>query len=385
MKKCDFLKMGLLLFTVSLSACGGQADVSEEPVVRDVGSIAAPAEEIFAEYGLDEGVHFSVPEAWPVFVETEEEVSFDAGDVYFEIKSVEKAEMSSEEALREVISRWSEDYELTESRKELVDGHESLVTDIRQKYTDQVTFCYHAAVVDAGNRFYVICYQTREENFEKYDAVFTRIMDSVRIEDEKPADNSGDVPEFDGEPVFEVPGGPYFTESEITDKTFLSFSAFDELGRCGTATACLGQEIAPVEERGPIGAVKPSGWHTVKYDGIEGNFLYNRCHLIGYQLCGENANELNLITGTRYMNVQGMEPYERMTADYIKNSGHHVMYRATPVFEGDDLVAKGVLLEAQSVETDDFSFCVFCYNVQPGVVIDYATGESEGKEFTGNE
>ena len=193
------------------------------------------------------------------------------------------------------------------------------------------------------------------------------------------------LPEYTGEPFAEVSEGPFFTESEMTDKPFLMFSPLDELGRCGPASACLGKDLAPEEKRGSIGAVKPSGWHTVKYDGIEGNYLYNRCHLIGYQLCGENANERNLITGTRYMNVQGMEPFESRTAAYIESTGCHVMYRATPVFSGSNLLAEGVLLEAQSVEEDDFSFCVFCFNVQPGVVIDYATGESDGKEFTGNE
>ncbi len=384
-----------------------------EPVVRNVGRIEAPAEEQFAEHRADEGVHFSVPESWPVFVETEGDVSFDAGDIYFEIKRIEKTEQSSGEALGSVISRWSEDYAVLDSRTEAVGGCEAMIAEIRQEYTDQVTFCYHAAVVDAEDRYYVICYQTREADFERYDAVFGRILDSVRIEtlpdagdmltldvpeiseDTFPAVREipeavtefsfADVPAFTDEAVFAVSEGPYFTEEEITDRTFLSFSAFDELGRCGAAVGCLGQELTPEENRGSIGAVKPSGWHTVKYDGIDGNYLYNRCHLIGYQLCGENANELNLITGTRYMNVQGMEPFESMTADYIASTGNHVMYRATPVFEGEDLVARGVLLEAQSVEENDFSFCVFCYNVQPGVVIDYATGESEGKEFSGNE
>ena len=382
-----------------------------EPVVRDAGVLEAPAETAFAEYRADEGVYFSVPETWPVFVEADGDVSFDAGDVYFEIKRVEKSGQSPEEAVRELIARWSKECEVSDNRTEAAGGREVWVAEIRQRYTEQVTYCYHAAVFDAADRYYVLSYQTREEAFARYDEVFARILQSVRIGEpqetgevlalevpeaageESSSETRGvpagafslaDVPRFSGEAVFEVAGGPYFTAEEVTDRTFLSFPALDALGRCGSAAGCLGPELLPGEARGPIGTVKPSGWHTVKYDGIEGNYLYNRCHLIGYQICGENANERNLITGTRFMNVQGMEPYERMTANYIAGSGNHVMYRATPVFAGDDLVARGVLLEAQSVEADDFSFCVFCYNVQPGVVIDYATGESEGKEFTGN-
>ena len=172
---------------------------------------------------------------------------------------------------------------------------------------------------------------------------------------------------------------PYFTDSEITTKSFEHYSDLDHLGRCGTATACIGTDIMPTEERGSIGQIKPTGWHTVKYSGIDGNYLYNRCHLIAYCLSGENANEKNLITGTRYLNVEGMLPYETQVAKYMdKNPNNHVMYRATPVYAGSNLVADGVLLEAYSVEDNGkgISFCVFCYNVQPNIKIDYATGES---------
>jgi DNA-entry nuclease len=142
----------------------------------------------------------------------------------------------------------------------------------------------------------------------------------------------------------------------------------------------------PTEKRGNIGNVHPTGWHLVKYAGIDGNYLYNRCHLIGYQLTGENANTRNLITGTRYLNVDGMLTFENKTADYIESTGNHVMYRVTPIFEGDNLLASGVLMEAKSVEDNGtgLSFCVYCYNVQPGVTIDYATGDSSGPEFTGS-
>lgn len=185
------------------------------------------------------------------------------------------------------------------------------------------------------------------------------------------------VPAYLGNPSVEINGNaPYFRDSELTATAFKRFPELDELGRCGVVTACLGPETMPVAARESIGMIKPSGWHLEKYEGIDGNYLYNRCHLIGYQLCGENANELNLITGTRYMNTEGMEPYESDTAYYIRRTGNHVLYRVTPVFHGDDLVATGVLMEARSVEDDDFAFCVFCYNVQPGIEIDYATGDS---------
>lgn len=171
---------------------------------------------------------------------------------------------------------------------------------------------------------------------------------------------------------------PYFTSSEITSKSFERYSSLDSLGRCGVAVASVGVDLMPTEERGAIGQVKPTGWHTVKYDCVDGKYLYNRCHLIGYQLTAENANTRNLITGTRYLNVQGMLPFENQVADYVKETRNHVMYRVTPVFSGNDLLCKGVLMEAYSVEDkgDGVLFCVFCYNVQPGVTIDYPTGES---------
>lgn len=172
---------------------------------------------------------------------------------------------------------------------------------------------------------------------------------------------------------------PEFSQNEITTVAFESYSDLDDLGRCGAAFACLGEEIMPTEERGSIGQVKPSGWQMAKYDIVDGKYLYNRCHLIGYQLSGENANEKNLITGTRYMNVDGMLPFENMVADYIKETKNHVMYRVTPVFEGDNLLAKGVQMEAFSVEDDGegVSFNVFVNNIQPGVKIDYRDGTSK--------
>lgn len=172
---------------------------------------------------------------------------------------------------------------------------------------------------------------------------------------------------------------PFFTADDTLSAGYEFYSHLDELGRCGPAMVLVGKETMPTEERGEIGMIKPTGWHTVKYPGIvDGNYLYNRCHLIGYQLSGENANEKNLITGTRYFNVTGMLPFENEVADYVKNTGNHVMYRVTPVFAGDNPVANGVLMEAYSTEDngEGVCFCVFIHNVQPGIEIDYATGDS---------
>ncbi len=187
------------------------------------------------------------------------------------------------------------------------------------------------------------------------------------------------VPAYSGSPYVAINDNiPYFSEDDYTTQSYESYSELDRLGRCGVCMASIGTDLMPTEPRGSIGSVKPTGWQTVKYDNVDGKYLYNRCHLIGYQLTGENANERNLITGTRYMNVQGMLPFENMVADYVKETGNHVLYRATPIFAGDDLVANGVLLEGYSVEDDGDGICfnVFCYNVQPDIVIDYATGDS---------
>ncbi len=188
-----------------------------------------------------------------------------------------------------------------------------------------------------------------------------------------------DIPEYSGEPyVVLQENQPDFKEEDLTETSFESYSELDSMGRCQAAYANVGKDLMPVEKREGIGKIKPTGWHTVKYDVVDGKYLYNRCHLIGYQLTAENANEKNLITGTRYMNVDGMLPFENMAADYVKETGNHVLYRVTPIFEGDDLLAKGVQMEAYSVEDqgDGVCFNVFVYNVQPGIQIDYATGES---------
>ena len=194
------------------------------------------------------------------------------------------------------------------------------------------------------------------------------------------------IPKYNGKPYVTINNNvPYFNESDLTTKSYEKYSNLDSLGRCGVAVACIGKDIMPTDERESIGSVKPTGWHTVKYKGIDGNYLYNRCHLIGFQLTGENANKKNLITGTRYLNVEGMLPFENMVDDYIEETNNHVMYRVTPMFDGKNLLASGVLIEAKSVEDNGagIQFNVYCYNVQPNIEINYSNGESKGPEYTG--
>ena len=194
------------------------------------------------------------------------------------------------------------------------------------------------------------------------------------------------IPEYSGDPYVVVNNNvPFFSKEDLKAEVFESYGDLDRLGRCTVAYSMVGTETMPTEERGSIGQVKPTGWHAVKYDNVDGKYLYNRCHLIGYQLTAENANVKNLITGTRYLNVQGMLPFENLTADYIKETGNHVLYRVTPVFEGDNLVASGVLMEGESAEDggEAIQFCVYVYNVQPGIIIDYATGDSRLDDGTG--
>lgn len=188
-----------------------------------------------------------------------------------------------------------------------------------------------------------------------------------------------DIPEFSNQPYVVINNNvPDFTEDDYTQTSYENYGRLDRLGRCTACTACIGSDLMPTEERDSIGSIKPTGWHTVKYNNIDGKYLYNRCHLIGYQLTAENANEKNLITGTRYLNVTGMLYFEDMVADYIKNTDNHVLYRVTPVFKDDELVARGVHMEGYSVEDNGEGICynVYCYNAQPGIEIDYATGDS---------
>ena len=214
--------------------------------------------------------------------------------------------------------------------------------------------------------------------------------DSITIEDNSGIGTSSapvgtvcllsDIPRFDGKPFVYVNGGePNFTESDLTTESYESYGDLDKLGRCTVCISSVGVDIMPTKDRESL-YVNPSGWLNKKYDTslVDGGYIYNRCHLIGFQLTGENNNEKNLITGTRYLNIEGMLPFENMIARYVKETENHVLFRVTPVFDGDNLVASGVLMEAMSVEDngEDLSFAVFAYNVQPGIAINYKTGES---------
>lgn len=193
------------------------------------------------------------------------------------------------------------------------------------------------------------------------------------------------LPVYSGEAYVELNDNvPDFSKKDMTSKAFEKYSELDDLGRCGAAYANVCRETMPTEERGNIGMIKPSGWQTVKYDNVDGKYLYNRCHLIGYQLTAENANEKNLITGTRYLNIEGMLPFENMVADYVEETDNHVLYRVTPIFKGDNLLASGVQIEAYSVEDKGkgVSFNVYCYNVQPGITIDYTNSDSKLSDGT---
>lgn len=213
----------------------------------------------------------------------------------------------------------------------------------------------------------------------------TNQQETEAVGENRPVTDDGvlsyrDVPAFEGNPyVYVNDGEPTFTdEQRAAEPGHEHYGELDELGRCTAAFAVVGPETQPTEKRGSIGEIRPSGWQMAKYDFVEGKYLFNRCHLLGYQLTGENANPQNLITGTRYLNIQGMLPFENAVADYVDATGNHVLMAVTPIFEGSELVARGVHMMAESVEDggEGVAFNVFCYNVQPGVVIDYGTGES---------
>lgn len=241
---------------------------------------------------------------------------------------------------------------------------------------------------DSETEFYVETVQTESAENDPGDETEIQAAAQVQSDDSKQkvvhtgtasAFNEADVPAYSGKPYTAVNNNePYFTSDNLTTEAFENYSELDALGRCGVAYANVCLETMPTEKRGSISEVKPTGWHSVKYDNVDGKSLYNRCHLIGYQLTAENANQQNLITGTRYLNVDGMLPFENMVADYVKETDNHVLYRVTPIFTGDNLVADGVLMEGYSVEDegDGICFCVYAYNVQPGITIDYATGDS---------
>lgn len=233
-----------------------------------------------------------------------------------------------------------------------------------------------------------------EKPTEKTDKViFSSTKDNSTTKKNKPTSDVNQIdpsspPSYKGSPYITVNNNePRFSFSQKNSKkSFETYANLDYLGRCGTALALIGKDIMPTDERGEIGQVKPTGWQTAKYDFIDGKYLYNRCHLIGWQLTGENANNKNLITGTRYMNVEGMLPFENMVDDYIEETKNHVLYKVTPVFKGKELVARGVQIEAYSVEDGGEGICfnVYCFNVQPGVKIDYKTGASSrnGEKIT---
>ena len=249
---------------------------------------------------------------------------------------------------------------------------------------------------DSETESYVETVQTESTENDPGDETEIQAAAQVQSDDSKQkvvhtgtasAFNAADVPAYSGEPYTAVNNNePYFTSDNLTTEAFENYSELDALGRCGVAYANVCLETMPTEKRGSISEVKPTGWHSVKYDNVDGKSLYNRCHLIGYQLTAENANQQNLITGTRYLNVDGMLPFENMVADYVKETDNHVLYRVTPIFTGDNLVADGVLMEGYSVEDegDGICFCVYAYNVQPEITIDYATGDSWLSSEKGN-
>lgn len=195
------------------------------------------------------------------------------------------------------------------------------------------------------------------------------------------------IPEFNNEPYVIINNNlPDFLKDDYTTDSYESYGELDYLGRCTTCISCISKDTMPTEERGAIGSVKPTGWKTVKYSNVDGKYLYNRCHLIGYQLTAENANEKNLITGTRYLNTEGMLPFENDVADYIKSTDNHVLYRVTPIFKSKELIARGVQIEAYSIEDEGKGICfnVYCYNNQPGIEIDYKTGNSRAVDTNDN-
>lgn len=243
------------------------------------------------------------------------------------------------------------------------------------------------------------CAPAKEQTYDGYNAEDTVVSTETAPEEDGADGASGDTdnanqqgaagfdpsefPEYSGDAWVAVNDDvPYFTEDELTTETYIHLSELDDLARCGPGMMCAGLETMPEGDRGEIGMVKPSGWVQAKYpDVIEDSpsYLYNRAHILMWALSGINADERGLITGTRYMNIEGMLPNEETVVDYIESTGEHVIYRVTPVFTGDNLLADGVLMEAQSVESDGLMFCRYAYNVQPGIVIDYATGESHAE------
>ena len=219
--------------------------------------------------------------------------------------------------------------------------------------------------------FLSACDITFTNNLSQINGLFDNVSYAATLDE---------IPAFDGQQPYVVLNNnqPAFGNSDMVTESYEYYSQLDELGRCGVVMACVGIDIMPTEERGEFGMIKPTGWHTVKYDNVDGKYLYNRCHLIGYQLTGEKANIQNLITGTRYLNIEGILPFENLVTDYVKETQNHVLYRVTPIFEDDNLLASGVQIEAKSVEDNGEGICfnVYAYNAQPDITIDYLTGDS---------
>ena len=236
---------------------------------------------------------------------------------------------------------------------------------------------YLAVVVSAALAVILIRLIGRDSFFSAVKNIYEGIAGSAQTEEIADIYIDPDtIPDYAGEPYSIINENiPELNKSD-GERSFEIYADTDSYGRCRAAYANVSPYTMPDKERESIGDIRPTGWHLIKYPGIEGNYLYNRCHLIGYQLTGENANKNNLITGTRYLNTIGMLPFENTIADYIKKTGHHVLYKVVPVFEGDNMLASGVWMQALSVEDDEISFNVYCYNVQPGIYIDYTTGDS---------
>ena len=239
------------------------------------------------------------------------------------------------------------------------------------------------SVSESNNVLEIKTVETQTAASEKEQAEEIAQVGKENTDITKGAFDLSSLPKYSGQAYTVVNDNiPYFTEDEHTTTSFETYESLDSLGRCGMAFSCVGVDIMPTEERGSIGSVKPTGWQTIRYENVDGKYLYNRCHLLGYQLTGENANVRNLITGTRYLNIEGMLPFENMVADYIKETHNPVLLRVTPIFEQDNLLASGVLMEGLSMEDNGSGICfnVYCYNVQPGIVIDYSDGSNYSED-----
>lgn len=396
---------------------------------EDASEIVPVSDSVYITYLLDQGaVAFYVPKNWELYMDGGAVLAFQNGSSYFQAERfiIDGHAGSLQDVIIRECSLLLDDSRSIQSEMISIEKYEGIVSAFSREYAGGKAGSLYIGTFSVRQQYYVLYYLTRQGFIEEDYEAFKNILGQTRVnkelvpllpaEDDKSEENvvpkerdsdnqdlseskvktSGykedidfslkDIPKYDHSPYVEVNNGiPFFTEDDMTKESFQDYAPFDDLGRCGRAMACLGPETMPDKPRGSIGMIRPSGWRISRYKDIDGTYLYNRCHLIGYQLSGQNANELNLITGTRYMNMTGMEPFESRTAGYIETTGHHVLYRVTPLYVGDDLVARGVLMEAKSVEDQDLQFCVFCYNVQPGIIIDYSDGSSSGEGYLGSD